>query len=158
MSKPIFICVPGASHSHLIYDQLKAALSYYGYTANSLSLPSNNGNPTYDFSEDVQVIRNMVTQVADSGEDIILVMHCYGGLPGAEALSGLGKAEREQNGLRGGVIRLVFIMSWLAVEGFQLSPRGDVSAMFPYMLCNLKVSRLLSSGDLMVMGFSRILL
>jgi hypothetical protein len=100
----------------------------------------------------------MVTQVADSGEDIILVMHCYGGLPGAEALSGLGKAEREQNGLRGGVIRLVFIMSWLAVEGFQLSPRGDVSAMFPYMLCNLKVSRLLSSGDLMVMGFSRILL
>jgi pimeloyl-ACP methyl ester carboxylesterase len=158
MSKPIFVCVPGASHSHLIYEPLKAALAFHGYTAIPVSLPSNGGNPTYDFSEDVQAIRNMVTQIVDFGEDVILVLHGYGGLPGGEALRGLGKAEREQNGLRGGVIRLVFLMSWLAVEGFQLSPRGDVSAMFPYLLCNLKVSKILFLGELIVVGFSRILL
>ncbi len=112
MSKPVFICVPGASHSHLIYEPLKNALSFHGYTAVPLALPSAGGNPpTYDFTEDVQAIRNLVTQVVDSGADAILVFHGYGGLPGAEALQGLGKDERSQRGLRGGVIRLVFIMS-----------------------------------------------
>jgi len=112
MSKPLFVCVPGASHSHLIYEPLKAALSFYGYTAIPLALPSVGGNPpTYDFTEDVRAIRNLVTDLADSGAEVILVMHAYGGLPGGEALYGLGKGEREQRGLRGGVIRLVFIMS-----------------------------------------------
>lgn len=64
----------------------------------------------------------------------------YGGLPGAEALQGLGKAERARRGLRGGVVRLVFIMSWLAREGFQGSPRGDVSSLYPYMRPDLQVS------------------
>jgi pimeloyl-ACP methyl ester carboxylesterase len=112
MSRPVFICVPGASHSHLIYERVKLALSYHGYTTIPLALPSIGGNPpTYDFSEDVQAIRSMVTQVVDSGTDVILVMHSYGGVPGGEALRGLGKREREQVGLRGGVVRLVFIMS-----------------------------------------------
>jgi hypothetical protein len=112
MSRPVFVCVPGASHSHLIYEPLRAALSLHGYTAMPVPLPSVGGNPpTYDFTEDVRAIRNICAELADSGADVILVMHAYGGLPGGEALYGLGKGEREQRGLRGGVIRLVFIMS-----------------------------------------------
>jgi pimeloyl-ACP methyl ester carboxylesterase len=112
MSRPVFVCVPGASHSHLIYEPLRAALAYYGYTAYPLALPSVGGNPpTYDFTEDVRAIRNICAELADSGQDVILVMHAYGGLPGGEALWGLGRDERAQRGLRGGVIRLVFIMS-----------------------------------------------
>ncbi|TVY22022.1 hypothetical protein LARI1_G000089, partial [Lachnellula arida] len=134
MSKPIFLCIPGASHSPRVYEPLKAALLCYGYTVVPLGLPSVGGNPpTYDFTEDVAVIRNMATHLVESGNDVIVVMHSYGGLPGGEALQGLGKREREQRGLRGGVIRLVFIMSWMAKEGFQPSPRGDVSAFHPYM-------------------------
>ena len=112
MSRPVFVCVPGASHSHLIYEPLRAALAYHGYTAYPLALPSVGGNPpTYDFAEDVRAIRNICAELADSGQDVILVMHAYGGLPGGEALWGLGRGERAQRGLRGGVIRLVFIMS-----------------------------------------------
>jgi len=141
MSKPIFVCVPGASHSPQIYEPLKAALALYGYTAVPLALPSVGGNPpTYDFSEDVVAIRNLVTQIVESGADVIVVMHSYGGLPGAEALHGLGKREREQRGLRGGVVRLVFIMSFVAKEGFQFSPRGDVSALFPFLRPDIQVS------------------
>ncbi len=112
MSRPVFVCVPGASHSHHIYEPLRAALAYHGYTAYPLALPSVGGNPpTYDFTEDVRAIRNLCAELADSGQEVILVMHAYGGLPGGEALWGLGRAERAQRGLRGGVIRLVFIMS-----------------------------------------------
>lgn len=112
MSKPVFVCVPGASHSHLIWEPLKVALSFYGYTVVPLPLPSVGGNPpTYDFSEDVQAIRNIVIEISDSGSDVILVLHSYAGLPGGEALQGLSKAERQRQGLRGGVVRIVFIMS-----------------------------------------------
>jgi pimeloyl-ACP methyl ester carboxylesterase len=141
LSKPIFVCIPGASHSPQVYEPLKVALSSHGYTAVPVALPSVGGNPpTYDFTEDVITIRYLVTHLVESGRDVIVVMHSYGGLPGGEALRGLGKMEREQRGVRGGVIRLVFIMSWMAKEGFQGSPRGDVSALFPYMRPNLQVS------------------
>ncbi|KAL2068192.1 hypothetical protein VTL71DRAFT_16290 [Oculimacula yallundae] len=139
MSKPVFVCVPGASHSQLIYEPLARILSLQGYSTYPLALPSTGGNPpTYDFREDVQAIRNLVGQIVDSGLDVIMVLHGYGGIPGAEALQGLGRDERSRRGLRGGVLRLVFIMSYMALEGFQGSPRGDVSSMFPYMRCNVK--------------------
>lgn len=190
MCKPIFVCVPEASYSPLVYDPVKFALAHYGYEVNPIALPSIGRNPaTYDFTEDVRAIRNYIAQLADSGRDVILVMHGYGGLPGAEALFGLGKMEREQRGQKGGVVRLVFIISvcilsiqstvkaqgitknlriglelvskvsilvseyrntaltnaksttlqYMAKEGFQGSARGDISAMFPYLRCNLNV-------------------
>ncbi|KAH8683191.1 Alpha/beta hydrolase fold-1 [Tricladium varicosporioides] len=139
MSKPIFVCIPGPSHPAVVFDPLKAALSLHGYTAIPINLPSIGGNPpTYDFTEDVLAIRNLVTQIADSGADVVVVMHSWGGLAGCEALRGLGKEERARGGLRGGVSRLVFIMAWIPQEGFQSAPRGDVSAMFSYMNTDLQ--------------------
>ena len=139
MSKPTFICVPGASHSPFIYDRLKTALALHGYPMLPIALPSIGGRPpTYDFTEDVQVIRGLVSQLVEAGKEVILVMHGYGGIPGSEALLGLGRPEREKVGLPGGVTRLVFIMSWLCKEGFQGSERGDISSMYPWMHCNVE--------------------
>lgn len=140
MSRPTFVCVPGGSHSPHIFGRVKTSLLYHGYNTVAIALPSNGTTPPiYDFTEDVRAIRDNVTQVLDSGQDVIVVMHSYAGIPGAEALWGLGKREREQRGLRGGVLRLVFIMSILAKEGFQPSQRGDISAMYPWMICDLEV-------------------
>lgn len=139
MSKPTFICVPGASHTPFIFDRLRAALAVHGYPLIPLALPSTGRVPVYDFTEDVRAIRNLVAQLVESGKEIILVMHGYGGIPGAEALLGMGKLERVRVGLPGGVIRLVFIMAWVCKEGFQGSPRGDVSDMYPWMNCNAEV-------------------
>jgi hypothetical protein len=112
MSKPVFICVPEASSPSSIYEPVRRALSNHGYTAIPLALPSIGGSPpTYDFTQDVQAIRNLVIHVIDSGVDVIVVLHGYAGLPGGEALLGLSKREREHAGLRGGVTRLVFMMS-----------------------------------------------
>jgi hypothetical protein len=114
----------------------------------AIALPSNgNRPPIYDFTEDVRAIRDNVTLLLDSGQDVIVVMHSYAGIPGGEALWGLGKREREQRGLRTGVIRLVFIMSILAKEGFQPSQRGDISAMYPWMICDLSVPTSKCSPD-----------
>ncbi|KAG0648374.1 hypothetical protein D0Z07_5133 [Hyphodiscus hymeniophilus] len=139
MSRPTFVCVPGASHSHIIYNSVKTGLEYYGYEVVPLGLPSVGGNPaTYDFTEDVLAIRNYLTTLAETGREVILVMHGYAGVPGGEALHGLSKEERERRGLRGGVVRLVFIMAYMVREGYQASARGDISAMFHYMRCNVQ--------------------
>lgn len=49
-------------------------------------------------------------------------------MPGGEAPIGLGKKEREGKGLRGGVLRLVFIMAFAVPEGFTCTAPG---AKFP---------------------------
>jgi hypothetical protein len=96
----------------MIYEPLRIALSIHGYVAVPLGLPSVGGNPaTFNFTQDVVAIRNLVIQISNSGADVIVVLHGYAGLPGSEALLGLSKREREYAGLRGGVVRLVFIMS-----------------------------------------------
>ena len=141
MSKPIFVCVPGVSHPPIIYDPLKASLSLHGYTAIPVQLPSIGANPpVYDFTEDVIAVRNVVSRLVDAGTDIVLVMHGWNGVVGGEAMQGLGKVERARRGLRGGVIRLVYIMAWIVKEGFQGAPRGDVSGMLPYLSADLSVS------------------
>jgi hypothetical protein len=158
MSKPTFVCVPGASHSPLIFDHVKSALAFHGYTVIPIALPSNGARPAiYDFTEDVRAIRGHVTQLVDAGHDVIVVLHAYAGIPGAEALWGLAKYERERRGLRGGIIRLVFIMSIMGKEGFQPSQRGDISAMYPWMLCDLEVTKstsLLPSSTFGTSGYS----
>ena len=127
--KPTFICVPGANHSANVFEPLKTALASYGYTVLPLTLPSiGSSPPTYDFTEDVTTIRNAVSHFVERGDEVILVLHDYAGIPGGESLQGLGRPERKASGLRGGVIRLIFIMAWMVKEDFQGSPRGDVSA------------------------------
>lgn len=141
MEKPTFICIPSLSHSPFIFDRLKTALQSHGYPMIPLALPSIGGRPpTYDFTEDVRAIRSLASQLVEAGKELIIVMHGYAGIPGGEALLGLGKPEREMAGLQGGVTRLVFIMAWLCKEGFQGSPRGDITDMYPWVTCNLEVS------------------
>lgn len=76
MPKPIFVCIPGASHSPQVYEPLKTALASYGYHTFPIALPSVGGNPaTYDFTEDVIAIRSAVTHFVELREDVIVVMH-----------------------------------------------------------------------------------
>jgi hypothetical protein len=141
MSKPIFVCIPGVSHPPIIYDPLKASLSLHGYTAILVPLPSIGASqPVYDFTDDVLAIRLAISRLVDAGTDVIVVIHGWSGVVGGEALQGMSKTERARRGLRGGVVRLVFIMAWIVKEGFQGAPRGDVSSMLPYLQADTLVS------------------
>ena len=78
------------------------------------------------FDEDVKAIRDTLIQLIDTEEkEGILVVHSYTGMPGAEAPEGLGKKDRQDKGLKGGVARLVFIMAYAMPEGFQPTVGGQ---------------------------------
>lgn len=130
MVNPTIVCVPGAWHSPEIYSETLKILNGYGYSTVGLPLPSVGAMPPHvDFNEDVKAIRGCLTKlVLEEEKEVILVTHSYTGMPGAEAPVGLGKKEREEKGLKGGVTRLIFIMAFAMPEGFQPTASG---AKFP---------------------------
>ena len=120
MSKAIFVLVPGAWHGPEIYSPVMDKLNEYGYSTIALALPSNGADPPHQtFDEDVKAIRNTLTRLVDTeNKEVVLVLHSYAGVPGAEATKDLGKEERHAKGLEGGVARLVFISAFNMSEGF----------------------------------------
>lgn len=134
MSKPVIVCIPGPCQSPEIYVPLRSALYLDGYTLIPLSLPSiGNVPPPYDFAEDVIAVRQLIIELIEKEKDVILVMQGFSGITGSQAIHGLSKLERERQGTKGGVVRLVFIMGWTVPEGFQGAQREDVSNLFSYM-------------------------
>jgi hypothetical protein len=128
MSKPTIVMVPGAWHRPEIYSGVADHLTKHGYPTVCLPLPSVGAEPPHeDFSGDVKGIRDCVTQLVSKDENIVLVVHSGASLPGSDALKGLGKREREGNGLKGGVIRYVVISGFAMPEGFQPAAKGDYS-------------------------------
>ncbi|RMZ79010.1 hypothetical protein DV737_g3647, partial [Chaetothyriales sp. CBS 132003] len=68
--------------------------------------------------DDAAAIASKITSLADDeGKDVVLVMSSYGGFPGTEAAYGLSKATRAKNGLKGGIIALVYLAAFLPTVG-----------------------------------------
>ncbi|KAJ5290833.1 hypothetical protein N7478_000084 [Penicillium angulare] len=65
--------------------------------------------PTADLYTDSEAIHKFVANLSDSGRSVIALMHSYGGQVGTDALAGLGMETRKEQGLPGGVERLVYI-------------------------------------------------
>ena len=138
MAKPTFVLVPGAWHQPSIYSSVMDTLGAHGYPTVGLPLPSAGAMPpNMSFDEDVKAIRDSLTELVDQDKDVILVVHSYTGMPGAEAPKGLGKKERQDKGLEGGVVRLVFIMAFAMPEGFQ--PTAGGAQMPEWMKLDLEV-------------------
>lgn len=118
MPKPVFVLIHGAWHTPACYDRTKSLLSPHGYTSICPSLPSVSFTPPPNaFQEDIKTIRSTVLDlVADN--DVVVVMHSYSGIPGGSALDGLDKESCEGRGLKGGVMRLVYVAAWMVDEGY----------------------------------------
>ena len=154
MANPTIVLVPGAWHRPEIYSRVTKNLEEHGYPTVGLPLPSAGAMPpNMTFDEDVKVIRDCLTTLVETEEkEAILVVHSYTGMPGAEAPKGLGKKERQEKGLKGGVVRLVFIMAYAMPEGFQ--PTASGTQMPEWMKLDLEVS--LIAFDSRVLSLSQL--
>ena len=69
-------------------------------------------------ADDIAFVRQkLLMPLIDRGDDIVVVMHSFGGLPGSAAIEGLGKDERQKQGQKGGVMGLVYLAALLVPEG-----------------------------------------
>ncbi|KAJ9622185.1 hypothetical protein H2204_011617 [Knufia peltigerae] len=145
---PIIYIVHGSWHSPIFFDPVKTRLESRGYQVICPQLPSMTGElpavkTMYDDADPVR--RDLENLIEDQGQDVLLVMHSYGGIVGTQAAAGLGKAERraaavesqQQQGSSsgggggGGVIRLLYVCSFILTEDEHLcQPLGGEPAPF----------------------------
>ncbi|KAF2490127.1 alpha/beta-hydrolase [Lophium mytilinum] len=133
MSKPVFVLLHGAWHGPKCWDRLIVELEKAGYSASAPALPSSGSTPPVpDLKADIDIIRSMISKLAQE-RDIVVVMHSFSGLAGGTALEGLDKAACFSKGLKGGVVRLVYLAAFLAQEGSRLFPPGAEENMKSYI-------------------------
>ncbi|OTA95527.1 hypothetical protein M434DRAFT_379781 [Hypoxylon sp. CO27-5] len=138
MSQPVFILLHGAWHSPRCWNTLIAELNKSGYQAIAPALPSTGSTPpTPDWSEDVETIRQTVSELVQE-HDVVVVAHSFSGMTAGTALEGLDKQTCVSKGFKGGVIRLIYITAFLVPEGFQHSPHGTRDNMVPEMKTDLE--------------------
>ncbi|KAL8947424.1 MAG: hypothetical protein Q9222_006292 [Ikaeria aurantiellina] len=138
-TNPTFVCLHGAWHSPASFDKIKHLLSIHGYGCVCPALPSTGADPPVkDFKADVDVVRSTVSELVEAKKEVVVLTHSYSGIPGGEALAGLDRQSRKEHGYEGGVIRMIYIMSFIVPEGFQHSQHGTRENMVPVMKTDLE--------------------
>ncbi|KAJ5175141.1 alpha/beta-hydrolase [Penicillium canariense] len=121
MSKPSIIFAPGAWYPPTAFDPIIKKLNGHSYNCHTIAFPSVQQSTTVqDLQPDIAAVRSLVEQEADAGQDVLVVSHSWAGLPVNSALDGLKKADREQSGKKGGVVKLVFIAAFIPRVGESL--------------------------------------
>ena len=118
MPKPTILLVGGAWHPADYLKPLATALEGAGYPTLTLALPSVGPSPSVKlgFRDDVGLVRSTASELVCDGNDIVAVLHSFGGVVGTEALQGLGKWASSTAGI--GVVRgLVYIASMVPKKG-----------------------------------------
>ncbi|KAJ5294218.1 hypothetical protein PENANT_c028G08897 [Penicillium antarcticum] len=116
MPRPTLIFAPGAWYPSTAFDPIFPKLS--DYKCRSIAFPSiTKATEIKDLEPDTQAVRSTVQEEVDAGQDVIVIAHSWAGLPVNSALDGLSKLEREAEGLKGGVVKLVFIAAFLPQIG-----------------------------------------
>ncbi|KAK3056941.1 hypothetical protein LTR09_001979 [Extremus antarcticus] len=128
---PAVVLVHGSWHIPEHYQETVDAIRSKGFkdvycphlpsSTTTLPLPA-----TANLAHDTAEIRSVIQSLVDSGSQVILLMHSYGGIVGTNALSTLLYPQRRAAGLPGGVTHLIYLASFVLPLGTSLStPWGD---------------------------------
>ncbi|KAI0146145.1 alpha/beta-hydrolase [Xylariaceae sp. FL1272] len=138
MGKAVFVLLHGAWHSPKCWSRLIAELEAMDYTAVAPSLPSCGSVPAApDWEGDIQVIQKTVSELVVE-HDVVVIAHSFSGMTAGTALHGFDKESCLSRGLRGGVVRLVYICAFIVPEGFQHTPHGTRQNMRPEMKTDMQ--------------------
>jgi pimeloyl-ACP methyl ester carboxylesterase len=118
-ASPIVLIIPGGWHKPQSYIKLHDALGSAGFRVSMPELPSANGSrpPIADLATDTAHLRATVEELVKQGDEVIALMHSYGGQIGTNALASFSIANRQKAGLKGGVRDLVYMSACAVSEG-----------------------------------------
>lgn len=140
---PVIALVPAAWHTPIHYELYFSSLHVAGYDTVTAQLPScGSSNPKAQSvaADAAFIIEQLLMPSIDKGREVLVVMHSYGGGPGAMAAKGLSVAERRAAGKPGGIIGLIFVAAFVANDGQSLlSGSGGQYApwVIQYVSCSL---------------------
>ena len=119
----VIVLVPGAWLTPILYTELVVLLDLSGYRTVIQQLSSVNSEipNTHTVETDSIFVRsNLLLPEIRTEREVVLLMHSYGGFPGPVAANGLSKKELSSQGKRGGIIGMIMLSAFLALEGQSL--------------------------------------
>lgn len=121
MSKPHIVLVPGAWHAPFYMEAMVSKLQSLGYMIHARQMPAvgSSTSPT-DLTTDIAALRSTIEEAIDTGNDVVVICHSWGGMVTGSGLGGLSKQEREAKGKQGGVVRTGYMAAFIVDEGVSL--------------------------------------
>lgn len=121
-SGPVFVFAPGAWHQPDCFQLVRDKLEAQSHQTTAVAYPSVGAEPpNKGLFDDAAAVRAELERLSDGeGKQVILVVHSYGGLVGAEAVKGLGYKQRQQEGKKGGVVLLVYLAAFVTPKGMSI--------------------------------------
>ncbi|XWW96094.1 hypothetical protein V2A60_004064 [Cordyceps javanica] len=116
-AKPTLVFVHGSWHRAETWDKVNAEVAAKGYKGIAVTLPSTLGNPAITFGDDVRAVQEIIRQETDSGHNVVLVVHSYGGQVGNSAVKGFSRKSEGRADCAANVIGLVMIATGFTVTG-----------------------------------------
>ncbi|RFN44926.1 hypothetical protein FIE12Z_10821 [Fusarium flagelliforme] len=120
-SKPTIVFIPGAWHSPDSFQLARDALQARGWETEAVAFPTVGAEPpTKGVPDDAAAVRKVLEGLAEQGKQIVLVVHSYGGVVGAQAVRGLGYKQRQKEGKKGGIITYLYLSAFVVPIGQSL--------------------------------------
>lgn len=115
---PVFVFVPGAWHAADTFDVVRDLMHKRGLATEAISIPSVGAfPPDKGLHADIEHTHAVLKEMVESGHQVVVVNHSYGGMVGAGAVEGLGYSQRCKVGLPGGVIMVVWMAAFVTPKG-----------------------------------------
>jgi len=128
MSKPVIVLVPGAWHRPQHLHKVISGLEKAGYEAHGVALVSVDSDPPVtSWDKDAEAVREVIVKNLEADKDVIVIAHSYGGMVMSEAVKGLGKKARGEQGLKTGVLRLIYMCAIAPRKGETLQDKTKPS-------------------------------
>ena len=111
-----------AQHVPAHFNPTTKHLEAAGYDCVGVELPGNTASPRLNnrligIEDDLSAVRQVVLSQVEVGEEVVVVTHSYGCIPGLAALADLSTANRSISGLQGGVKAVVMIAGFFCPPG-----------------------------------------
>jgi pimeloyl-ACP methyl ester carboxylesterase len=109
-------------HAPAHFNPTTKHLEAAGYECVGVELPGNTTSPRIDgrligIEDDLSAVRQTVLARVEANEQVIVVTHSYGCIPGLAALTGLSTTTRKSNNQLGGVKAVVMIAGFFCPPG-----------------------------------------
>ncbi|KAM0524459.1 hypothetical protein ACHAPE_000553 [Trichoderma viride] len=125
--QPHVLIIPGAWHPASTMASFADALEAAGFAATVVPTRSV-GTRDVTLQDDEAQAKALLQPLLDSGKDVIVLGHSYGGFVTTGLIAGLDKRGREAQGLRGGILGVVYLSAFIPIEGettFEAAGRND---------------------------------
>jgi hypothetical protein len=144
-TRPVLIFIPGAWHPPSVFNALIYNLKSFGYECIALPLIAVSDSfipkalsAVKNLQPDIDNVHKSVLKEVEKEKDVVVVAHSWGGIIVGGALEGLGKADREETGKKGGVVKIAYMCSFVPPEGVSLIDAfgGKVPDWYDIKACN----------------------